>query len=103
MTEEIAVQNDGPAYCLTLSIDGRRAAFIDYYVFGEVAIVTHTEVSGGNEGQGLGTKIACRMLDRFDRTGYRVVPVCGFIAEQIRRHPQYAHLLTPCCRRIFAI
>ena len=97
------MRNDEAAYRLTLVIDGRPAAFIEYYLFGRVAIVTHTEVNTGHEGQGMGTKIACRTLDRFDAKGYQVVPVCGFLAEQIRRHPQYLHLLTPYCRRIFAV
>lgn len=103
MKEEIAVQTDGSAHCLTLAIDGRQVAFIEYYVFGKVAIVTHTEVNADHEGQGVGRRIACSALDRFDHAGYGVVPVCGFFAEQIRRHPQYLHLLSPCCCRIFAI
>ena len=103
MTEQVSVENDESAYCLTLLIDGEPVAFIEYYLFGHVAIVTHTEVNAGHEGRGMGTKIACRTLDRFDVAGYRVVPVCGFLAEQIRRHPQYLHLLTPYCRRIFAV
>ena len=103
MTEEMSVQNDASAHRLTLMIDGLPAAFIEYYLFGRVAIATHTEVITGHEGRGMGTKMACRTLDRFDGEGYQVVPVCGFLAEQIRRHPQYQHLLTPYCRRIFAV
>lgn len=103
MTEEISLQTDEPAQRSTLVIDSRLVAYVEYYVFGHVAIITHTEVDDHHEGQGLGTEIARQTLDRFERAGYQVVPVCGFFAEQIRRHAQYWHLLTPYCRRIYAV
>ena len=101
MTVDIAVQHEDNLQRLTLDVDGCTVAFIDYYLFGQVAIVTHTEVDAQHGGRGLGAEIARQALERFRREGRMVVPVCGFFAEQIRRRPQYLPLLTRHCRRIF--
>jgi predicted GNAT family acetyltransferase len=88
---------------LTLQSGGQALAFIDYYLFGRVAIVTHTEVDPTHEGKGYGSAMARQALDYFRERQWRVVPVCGFFAEQIRRRPDYLDLLTPDCRRIFGL
>jgi len=88
---------------LTLQSAGHAIAFVDYYVFGRVAIVTHTEVDPAHEGRGHGSEMARQALAHFRRQEWHVVPVCGFFAEQIRRRPEYLDLLTPHCRRIFSL
>lgn len=80
-----------------------QLGFIDYYLFGQVAIVTHTEVNPALEGNGHGSRLAQAALDFFLGLGVQVVPVCGFMASRIRKFPQYIVLLTPECRRIFDI
>jgi predicted GNAT family acetyltransferase len=88
---------------LTLQSAGSTVAFVDYYLFGRVAIVTHTEVDPAHEGRGHGSEMARQALAHFRRQEWHVVPVCGFFAEQIRRRPEYLDLLTPHCRRIFGL
>jgi predicted GNAT family acetyltransferase len=88
---------------LTLTVDKASVAFVEFYLFGEVAIVTHTEVDVGHRGKGLGSIVASQALQRFRSEHCKVVPVCGFFLQHIRQHPEYAELLTPCCRRIFAV
>lgn len=88
---------------LTLQSAGQAVAFVDYYLFGRVAIVTHTEVDPAHEGNGHGSVMAQQALDHFRKQKWHVVPVCGFFAEQIRRRPEYLDLLTPHCRRIFGL
>ena len=88
---------------LTLQSSGQAVAFVDYYLFGRVAIVTHTEVDAAHEGKGHGSAMARQALDHFRRQEWHVVPVCGFFAEQIRRRPEYLDLLMPGCRRIFGL
>jgi len=94
---------DGSTRRLTLSVDGQAVAFVEYQQFGKAAIVTHTEVDANRQGRGHGAAMARLALDHFRSQGWHVVPVCGFFAEQIRRHPEYADLLTPECRRIFRL
>jgi predicted GNAT family acetyltransferase len=86
---------------LTLQSAGHVVAFVDYYLFGTVAIVTHTEVDPVHERKGYGSEMARQALAHFCEQNWHVVPVCGFFAEQIRRRPEYLDLLTPHCRRIF--
>lgn len=95
-------KNDA-AQRLTLQSDGHAVAFVEYYLFGHVAIVTHTEVDPAHEGRGHGSDMAQQALAHFRGQQWQVVPVCGFFAEQIRRRPEYLDLLTPSCRRIFCL
>jgi predicted GNAT family acetyltransferase len=81
----------------------RTTGFVEYFLFDETAIVTHTEVQTGHEGRGLGSELVRDALDYFRSQKKHVVPVCGFFAHQMRRNPRYADLLAPGCRRIFSI
>lgn len=104
MTTTTANDNERDAVQrLTLRSAGQAVAFVEYYLFGRVAIVTHTEVDPAHEGKGYGSAMARQALDHFRRQECHVVPVCGFFAEQIRRQPEYLDLLTPGCRRIFDV
>lgn len=92
---------DDLARRLTLELSGQAVAFVEFYLFGQVALVTHTEVDPACEGRGHGSAMARQALAHFRAQGWQVVPVCGFFAEQIRRQPEFADLVTPACRRIF--
>lgn len=81
----------------------KAAGFVEYFLFGEIAIVTHTEVHPGQEGMGIGSALVRDALDYFRSQKKCVVPVCGFFAHQMRCNPRYADLLTPECRRIFCM
>lgn len=88
---------------LTFSINGCSVAFVEFYLFGGVAIVTHTEVNILHQGKGLGSIAASQALQHFRSQSWKVVPVCGFFLQHVRRCPEYSDLLTPTCRRIFAV
>lgn len=77
--------------------------FVDYYPFDAVAIVTHTEVRPELEGNGRGSELARRAVLHFQGEGRKIVPVCGFFAQFLRKHPEYANSVTPESRRIFNI
>jgi predicted GNAT family acetyltransferase len=86
-----------------LMVDGRRIGFIEYSLYGCVAIVTHTEIDPRCEGRGYGSELARQASAFFRSEGWQVVPVCGFFARYLRTHPEDAQLLTPASRRIFAM
>ena len=94
-------QTDTDARRFELESDGRCVGFVEYYLFGDVAIVTHTEVPTGSEGKGRGANVVRHAIDYFKLEGIVVVPVCGFFAAQIRRNADYKPLLAPGCKRIF--
>lgn len=75
--------------------------FVEYYVFGEVCMITHTEVPPALAGHGYGSKLAARAMEYARSQGRQVVPICGFMVNYLRKNPQYLDLLTPESRRIF--
>lgn len=76
-----------------MQVDDRLAGFAQYRRHGGRLVFIHTEIDDAFEGQGLGSKLARAALDDARAHGLRVVPQCPFIAEWIRRHPDYADLV----------
>ena len=56
--------------------------------------LVHTEVDLACEGQGVGGALARTALDAARSAGERVRAYCPFVAGWVRRHPEYANLLT---------
>lgn len=83
--------------------DGRLFGFVDYYRFGNVAVITHTETNPAWNEKGLGSKLAARAITWMKSEGWRVVPVCSFMAHFLRTHAELHDLVTPAARTIFRI
>jgi hypothetical protein len=75
-------------------IDGRMAGFTQYRRAPRTVDFTHTEVYPEFEGQGLGSKLAAGALDAVRAGGDRAVASCPFISTYIKRHPEYADLVS---------
>lgn len=104
MTERTSEEkHDGACRRFQLTEGASLVGFIEYYPFEQVAIVTHTEVLQEMERKGRGSELACRALVHFQNEGRKVVPVCGFFAHFLRKHPEHAEMVTPESRRIFNI
>lgn len=69
------------------------AGFAEYRRRDDRIVLTHTEVQDRFEGEGVGSELARRVLDRARDDGLGVVPRCPFIREWIERHPDYADLV----------
>lgn len=54
---------------------------------------THTGVPPAYEGQGIASALVKEGLAYARKEGYKVVPLCSFVAAYIKRHPEYADLL----------
>jgi uncharacterized protein len=85
--------SDNPAELrYELHDDGELVGEIRYRkVPGGLALV-HTEVEPKRHG--LGTAIVRDALDDIRARGLRVVPICPFVITYIRRHPEYADLVS---------
>ena len=59
-----------------------------------LVVLVHTEVTSSAEGTGVGSKLVAGALDDIRSRRLRVVPLCPFVAAYIRRHPEYAALVT---------
>lgn len=78
-----------------LEIDGRKAAEIVYHMHGAGAIdLEHTVVQPGFEGRGLAGKIATFALEDARSRGLKVITTCSYIQGFLRKHPEYADLVT---------
>jgi uncharacterized protein len=87
------VVNDAEHHRYVLRHDGEVAGFAEYRMAADDRIVlTHTEIDDRFEGQGLGSGLARGVLDDIRAHGWQVVARCPFMAEYIRRHPDYADL-----------
>lgn len=88
--------SDNPqAHRFELRMNGEVAAFSEYNLLKDAVMLTHTEVLPQFEGQGLGSKLAKSVLAEVRQRGLHVIPVCTFMAGNIRKHPEYLDLVTP--------
>lgn len=84
---------DDPArqrYELTV---GDGVAFIDYLRDGGNVIMTHAEVPPALRGGGIGSALVAGALALVRARGEKVVPLCPFVVQYIRRHPEARDLL----------
>jgi hypothetical protein len=72
---------------------GEYLAELDYLLEGKVITFTHTGVPMELEGRGLGSKLVKAGLAYAQAQGYRVRPLCSFVAGYIQKHPEYQALL----------
>lgn len=74
--------------------EGRRVGVAELRESDGVLILTHTEVEPAHEGTGVGSALARRAFDDARAEGHRVSPLCPFMREWVKRHPQYDDLVT---------
>ena len=86
-----------------ISTGGRRAGFAQYRLDPGSITFVHTEIDPEHEGAGLGSRLARAALDDVRARQLTVVPLCPFIADYIRRHPDdYLDLVVPAMRKRLA-
>jgi predicted GNAT family acetyltransferase/tellurite resistance protein len=68
-------------------------AVIDYYMYENKIVFTHTGVPEAIAGHGVGSKMARTALDHAKKEELKVVPICPFVAAFIDRHPEYQDLI----------
>jgi hypothetical protein len=79
-----------------LDIDGKKVGEIVYRMHGPGAIdLVHTEVQPQFQGRGLASKLAAFALDDARKRGLKVIASCSYIQGFVRKHPEYADLLSP--------
>lgn len=52
--------------------------------------LTHTEVPQDLEGNGLGSLIVSKTLKHIRSEGYKMAPLCPFVAAYLKKHPEDA-------------
>ncbi|HEX6498077.1 MAG TPA: GNAT family N-acetyltransferase [Micromonosporaceae bacterium] len=74
-------------------IGDRVVGFSEYRTRPQRMTFTHTEVEPEYEGQGVGSRLVRGALDEARARGVSVAPLCPFVAEYIRGHPEYLDLV----------
>jgi uncharacterized protein len=91
---ELEVRDNSEELRYEALADGKLVGGIRYRKEPGVVVLVHTEVAPSAEGQHIGSSLVEAALDDIRARGLRVVPFCPFVAAYIRRHPQYADLVT---------
>ncbi|MFN3742425.1 MAG: GNAT family N-acetyltransferase [Anaerolineales bacterium] len=73
---------------------GTEIAELTYARQGEkVLVLLHTGVPPAWEGRGIGSRLVKAALDYARQRGYKIIPLCPFVAAYLRRHPEYQDLV----------
>lgn len=90
---DATVRHDENAHRYVLQVDGQDLGFANYRDEGARQVFTHTEVDPSLSGQGMGSRLIRESLDDARRRGKRVVPVCGFVADYVSKHPDWNDII----------
>jgi hypothetical protein len=68
-------------------------AFANYRRSADKVIITHTETPAPLRGRGIASTLVKGALDLIRADGLKVVAGCGFVADYLDAHPEYADLV----------
>ena len=88
----VEVVHNAGAHRFETKVEG-ALALLEYRVSGDRITMYHTEVPPAAGGKGVGGKLAAAALDYARGRKMTVVPQCSFVADYIRKHPEYADLV----------
>ena len=60
----------------------------------------HTEVPPSLQGKGMGSRLVRGVLRLAEQEKLTVIPVCPFVVEYLKRHPEHLGLVDPESRRM---
>ena len=87
---QITVKDNPAKSRYDVFVDGQLAGFTEYVPSGGVVIMPHTEISQPFEGRGIGSALVRGALEDLKAKGQRVYPLCPFIVNWLRKHPEHA-------------
>jgi predicted GNAT family acetyltransferase len=74
---------------------GDDAAFVEYLTTDSAIAYIHTWVPEPLRERGIAARLARHALDFARAKGLPVVPLCPYVAEYIRQHPEYEDVVAP--------
>lgn len=90
---DIHVEDVPDERAYVISVDGAPAGRAEYMARDGRRVFTHTEVDDQHSGLGLASTLVRHALDDVRSRGELLVPLCPFVSEYIRRHPEYDDLV----------
>ena len=88
-----AVRDNTSLNRFELDVEGAMA-FANYRLTPQAVIITHTETPRGLRGRGIASELVRGALDLIRADGRKVIAGCGFVADYLREHPEFADLAT---------
>lgn len=88
----VQVQHNAAAGRFETHVDGLRCV-CDYRLHNGVVMFTHTEVPPALAGRGIAAALVAAALAWARAEGYRVRPLCSYVAAYLRRHPAQQDLM----------
>jgi predicted GNAT family acetyltransferase len=75
-----------------LDVEG-GLAFANYRRTPSAVIITHTETPRSLRGRGIASELVQGALQLIRADGRKVIAGCGFVADYLRKHPEFADLV----------
>ena len=93
MTEPVRVVPNRAEHRYEAWVGDQLAGFVTYHLAPGRLVLIHTQTDDALQGQGIAGRLAVGALDDARAHGWAVTPRCPFVADYIRRHPEYADLV----------
>ena len=74
-----------------LDVEG-GVAFANYRLTPSSVVITHTETPRVLRGRGIASELVQGALQRIRTDGLKVIAGCGFVADYLQKHPEFADL-----------
>ncbi len=81
-------------------IDGAMIGMVTYQLSDAIIAYTHTEVSPGHEGEGIGGRLARVVMDDARQRGRTVVPICPYLSKWLEKHTEYDDIVVRTTRKV---
>ena len=91
--DAVAVIHDEEAHRFEATVNGLRS-LLSYHLFPDRIVLNHTEVPPPIEGHGMAAKLTHAALDFARANHLRVVPLCPYVADFLRKHREYQDLVS---------
>jgi hypothetical protein len=86
------VRDNKARHRFEIDVDG-GVAVANYRLEPGAVALTHTEVPGPLQGQGIGSRLVRAVLEKIRADGLKVVPRCSFVSAYLARHPEFNDLV----------
>ncbi|HZK05103.1 MAG TPA: GNAT family N-acetyltransferase [Actinomycetaceae bacterium] len=95
MAQEPVVIRNEVASRFELRLDGEVIGITEYSDDEDAKVreFVHTELDPQFSGRGLAGRLVGTALKQTRDDGYRISPVCPYVAGYVRRHPEYQEVL----------
>jgi predicted GNAT family acetyltransferase len=85
---EKAIVDDAAGHRFVLRADGAEAeAELVYRTVGPRLVLVHTGVPDDLSGRGIGSRLVRAAVERAERTGETIVPLCPYARKWLQDHP----------------